>query len=1270
MKNKKNKSYKYTNTIKILLAILGIITAILTVLTLIIVDNKINSEKPYNIKIYEIDGNKITQISEKTEKNKPNYEVDHTKYDLEGYEQILNEDYKKEAIKRISPKGDTIFRLYFKKKSFDVIFKNYSNSDLDSKTVRYKGKINLKDIKTPKRENYVFKYWSLMENGKEFDFDREEFVKDTVLYPVFEREEVEYKKIFFLQNIDNDEYTKEEITEKGYAGDKKNIDLSSKPGFEYVTNTEEKLETVLTSGQENKLVCYLNRKKFRINFDLDGGRAIVNENELRSQLVRYEGKIKKPEGVTIEKKNSNFEYWVGYNSEIIDFETFRVTTDLALRAHYNIYRTSCKIEPYFENIEGTDFVLDPSKITIKDVEIGTTYNFVESDITGTDGFKFDQDNINNVLSASVENENEEYTIKVYYTRKKYNVTVKYLKPDGEKVFDLEEEVKEGKYEEELTLEPKISTKGYKYTGENKKYTITSSSSQEVRFVYEIDRDQTFEAVINYYIEGTTDPVPDIDGKFGIESSKKTVSGYVTQEIDIDFPDFSGINEYALVEGQPTKIKISEKEKVEINIYYKDTSREVDTVFNLGTKSDTPKLKYFKKMPKRLLEDYIANNVDDTVAKPIYREYDGIGYDFEGSEYFIKSTEDIILPDSATNIKIYWRTPKDYYYDFDATNGSAGAKLNKFRNIEAGTTIIPSRTAWADIIPVGLYSDVLKDVEVKVFINDNVRQIYDRAFYNCKKIIGKITLNENINKIGSQAFASCESVTEISSESGILRIENINDSAFEDMKLLKKIGELSNILSIGRATFRGCSNLENIKINNNIQKIYDEVFKDCSKLKIDSELNLLNVSLLGKSVFENCEKLETEVKFGNNLETIEEKTFKNSGIKGSLDLSNIKEVKRSAFEGCKNLDGSITFGEGLERIQAKAFEGDSKIIGEIIFPSTLKFIEEYAFFQCKSITKLKFNEGIKTIGEQAFSHLFELIGESDEGNLTLPASIYKIDRTAFVNCKNLKGTIKFPANLSFNTIEVQTFQGCEKITKVEIPENVKKIGARAFMDCRELNGTIDLTNIVEINEEVFKECRKVTKFILSDNLRFIKKHAFYNCSSWTQDGLDLSGMTFIDRINEGAFYGCLNLTGTLKLPGYYNFKKIERQVFALCGFKEVDFNNKIETIQEEVFLGCIELEKILNYNKINELGKKTFYGCTKLEQDLVFESQVNIGEEAFSLSAIKSIQLKKEGSFIGKAAFRKCERLTNIKLKDTEETANTWPNWKEGLNSSVIIEYNV
>ncbi|MBO4303021.1 MAG: leucine-rich repeat domain-containing protein, partial [Lentisphaeria bacterium] len=153
-------------------------------------------------------------------------------------------------------------------------------------------------------------------------------------------------------------------------------------------------------------------------------------------------------------------------------------------------------------------------------------------------------------------------------------------------------------------------------------------------------------------------------------------------------------------------------------------------------------------------------------------------------------------------------------------------------------------------------------------------------------------------------------------------------------------------------------------------------------------------------------------------------------------------------------------EGLTRIGRRAFIGCHEI-ETVVFPSTLKTIEEEAFQFC-GLKELRLQEGTEHIGADAFRCCGEL------QKAILPDSLTGMEARVFGNCDNLT-EVRLPAALK--TIPQFTFAGCKKLEKIFIPDSVEKIEDFAFRSCPELC-MVEVPEGIEVCGNAFLDSPKV------------------------------------------------------------------------------------------------------------------------------------------------------------------------------------------------------
>ncbi len=348
---------------------------------------------------------------------------------------------------------------------------------------------------------------------------------------------------------------------------------------------------------------------------------------------------------------------------------------------------------------------------------------------------------------------------------------------------------------------------------------------------------------------------------------------------------------------------------------------------------------------------------------------------------------------------------------------------------------------------------------------------------------------------------------------------------------------------------------------------------------------------------------------------------------------------------------VVFGKNIKSIGLSAFWGNGNL-QELELPENLEVIGLYAFSRCVSITKVKCNDklqrleqeafwgcsgltsldlkNVKSIGQWAFSNCIGLHDISFN-------NLEYLGISAFYGCKNLKNINLGHGNL---TIDEWAFTGCEALKNVEVSENIVKFSDNALylnenMKCYVKDDVKYLGNeehnfVVAVDAEptiktyssepdtriifrnAFYSCQELTDVKLSDNVVGIGKCAFTNCTNLTSLTLGAN----INSINDAAFNSCNNLSKVyassieswLKInfvalddygnndvysgdvnPLYYGADLIIDNIVVT----NVNVPSNINEISPYAFAGYVKLESVSMGNNVNSIGNFAFLKCKNI-----------------------------------------------------------------------------
>lgn len=151
------------------------------------------------------------------------------------------------------------------------------------------------------RTGYVFAGWNTKKDGKEggvpFDAGKDyELDEDTMLYAIWvEGEGVPYRIEHYKQNLDDDDYTREDADTEYMAGKTGSIvSAEANPYIGYTQSAEPAIGRpagIVAADGSLVLQIYYDRNIYEVDFDLNGGEGTAPEQ----QAVRYGGLLREPQ---------------------------------------------------------------------------------------------------------------------------------------------------------------------------------------------------------------------------------------------------------------------------------------------------------------------------------------------------------------------------------------------------------------------------------------------------------------------------------------------------------------------------------------------------------------------------------------------------------------------------------------------------------------------------------------------------------------------------------------------------------------------------------------------------------------------------------------------------------------------------------------------------------------------------------------------------------------------------------------------------------------
>ncbi len=223
------------------------------------------------------------------------------------------------------------------------------------------------------------------------------------------------------------------------------------------------------------------------------------------------------------------------------------------------------------------------------------------------------------------------------------------------------------------------------------------------------------------------------------------------------------------------------------------------------------------------------------------------------------------------------------------------------------------------------------------------------------------------------------------------------------------------------TFRQCTSLTNVVLNENFNVLPNSAFLGCSALVNFSPRSFKVCNRIYGYVFYGCKKLAGKFVF-DACTTVAENVFTGCEALEEVSMPVAENISSQMFTGCLSLE-KVYMPSALS-IGQSAFEGCEKLSALTVSPNLEEIKKSRAFKNCTSLppdfVNLIAGKGLKSFG----------------------------DAEVFSGCTSLTSLIwNFP-NLEKNVVNSSCFSGCSSLGKVVFKTPVDEIQANAFINIRE------------------------------------------------------------------------------------------------------------------------------------------------------------------------------------------------------------------------------
>lgn len=385
-------------------------------------------------------------------------------------------------------------------------------------------------------------------------------------------------------------------------------------------------------------------------------------------------------------------------------------------------------------------------------------------------------------------------------------------------------------------------------------------------------------------------------------------------------------------------------------------------------------------------------------------------------------------------------------------------------------------------------------------------------YSCDKNVYKVIVPDNIVRLGEQAFYACTNLNQIKLHN---KIQRIGKQAFEKTAYYEDVDNwIDGVLYIGDCLIKADSDV--------ISGTY-EVKK--------------GTRLIADGAFENCENL-TSIILPDTVEYVGAEAFEGTALIANPEnwSNNSLIINHVLVSVDQEYNGAFSVPDDIRTIADCAFEHAK--VTEVTTSDSLKYVGFNAFWDCRKLETIHLGKSVETLGYGPFRMCTALktitVHEDNEHFAVVDGVLYNHQLSSVIRCpQKMAGTVTLPHSVT--KINAYSFEFCAELKSVQIPNGCVFIGNSAFYLCEKLDDIILPETMEYIDNSAFSYCNSLESIVVPDKVYYLGKYAFNSCLNLREVEIGNG----VEELKYCLFESCEKLN---KVTLGDNIKEIDDTVF--------------------------------------------------------------------------------------------------------------------------------